>query len=346
MNRWHQFSAETKINAYTQIAEQTGMASYAVEKDWWVVQTLAIIFETEIGTYLVFKGGTSLSKAWKLIDRFSEDVDLAIDRNFFHFEGNLSRSQLTTLRKKANTYIRKTLYPQLANKFLEKGLTDVKIELVEADSSDQDPVIIEIYYPNLITSPGYIQPKVQIEIGCRSLREPFTQKSFASLVDEFYPEATFAQAEISIPVVNPERTLLEKIFLLHEEFQRPADKIRVNRLSRHLYDIYKLSKTNFAQIALLDKELYQTIVSHRYKFAKLGGVNYNLHQPQYINPIPPTELLEAWKKDYTTMQEQMIYGDSPTFEDMLKEIKEFIIKVNKLDWKFLIQSNNSQTSNN
>ena len=80
MHRWHNTPAETKVNAYTQIAENTGMAPFAVEKDWWVVQTLAIVFETEIGEHLVFKGGTSLSKAWNLIHRFSEDIDLAINR--------------------------------------------------------------------------------------------------------------------------------------------------------------------------------------------------------------------------------------------------------------------------
>ena len=105
MNRWYNIPAQTKANAYIQIAERTGMAPYAVEKDWWVVQALAIIFEMEIGPHLVFKGGTSLSKAWQLIDRFSEDIDLAVNRNFLGFDGDLSRGQVANLRKAANTYI-------------------------------------------------------------------------------------------------------------------------------------------------------------------------------------------------------------------------------------------------
>ncbi len=94
MNRWYIIPAETKANAYTQIAEKTGMAPYAVEKDWWVVQTLAIIFEMGIGAHLVFKGGTSLSKAWRLIDRFSEDIDLdnrILNRFFAHYEDSIER---------------------------------------------------------------------------------------------------------------------------------------------------------------------------------------------------------------------------------------------------------------
>jgi len=80
MDRWHNIPEQTKINAYNQIADEKGMIAFAVEKDWWVVQALAIVFEMEIGEHLVFKGGTSLSKAWGLIERFSEDVDMAVDR--------------------------------------------------------------------------------------------------------------------------------------------------------------------------------------------------------------------------------------------------------------------------
>jgi hypothetical protein len=286
----------------------------------------------EIGKHLVFKGGTSLSKAWGLIERFSEDVDLAVDRSFYGFEGDLSKSQRTKLRKKASTYISDIFYPELKAKFEERGL-DVEIKIIEPISSDQDPRIIEIYYPNVIPTPGYIQPRVQVEIGSRSMREPFTVQSFSSLVDEIYPDKVFTQGAIKIPTVNPERTFLEKIFLLHEEFQRPAEKIRVDRLSRHLYDIYQLSKTEFADKALSNEELYKSIVEHRRVFTKVGGVDYNLHSPKTINPIPNDELLEAWNKDYKTMQEQMIYGDSPIFEDMIEGIKKLKLRINQLDWK-------------
>lgn len=104
MIKWLNIDDETKRRAYTQIAENTGMSPFAVEKDWWVVQTLSIVFEMDVAEHLVFKGGTSLSKAWKLIERFSEDVDLAIDREFFGFGGDLSKKQLTDLRKAASVF--------------------------------------------------------------------------------------------------------------------------------------------------------------------------------------------------------------------------------------------------
>ena len=332
MNKWNKLPTVTKARAYNQIAEDVGMPDYAVEKDWWVVQTLSIIFDLEIGKHLVFKGGTSLSKAWNLIERFSEDIDLAVDRSFYGFKGDLSKSQRTKLRKTASAYISDTLFPQLKIKFKERGL-NVKIKIVEPISSDQDPRIIDIYYPNVIPSPGYIQPRIQVEIGARSMREPFTIQTFSSLVDEKYPNSEFVQYAINIPTVNPERTFLEKIFLLHEEFQRPPEKIRVNRLSRHLYDIYQLSKTDFANKAISNQQLYESIIKHRQIFTRVGGVDYNLHQPKTINPIPHAGLLDDWKKDYKTMQEQMIYGDSPSFEKMIDELRKYTTRINQLDWK-------------
>lgn len=98
-NEWYKIPTQTKINAYTQIAEEKGMTPFAIEKYWWVVQTLSAIFEMEIGTYLIFKGGTSLCKAWNLIERFSEDIDLAFDRTFLGFDGVLNRTQIKKLRK-------------------------------------------------------------------------------------------------------------------------------------------------------------------------------------------------------------------------------------------------------
>ena len=328
---------EDRLAIFKNVENKTGIPDFAVEKDWWVVQALKVIFEMEIAEHLVFKGGTSLSKAWKLIDRFSEDIDLAVDRGFFGYSGELSKKQLTKLRKETSSYISGKFYPELQQRFKSNGFKDVGFNIIPAESSDQDPRIIEIYYPFLTKSPGYIQPRVQVEIGCRSLREPFQSKPISSFVDEEYPDAEFVAPPVKVPSVTPERTFLEKLFLLHEEFQRPKEKIRVDRLSRHLYDIFQLSKTEFAVNAIHDKGLYETIVNHRYVFTKLGGVDYNLHRPQDIRPIPPPEYEDDWKADYKTMQEQMIYGDSPAYENLVKGIQGFLEKMNVLDWRMGVE---------
>lgn len=334
MNKWLTQPDETKRNAYIQIAESIGLSPFAVEKDWWVTQTLAIIFGMEIGKHLIFKGGTSLSKAFNLIERFSEDVDLAVDREFFGFAGELSKKEREKLRKASGKYVDEVFYQDLKKKFLEKGFQYINVELVEEAESDKDRTI-NIFYPYVITSPGYLQPRIQLEIGSRSLKEPFMLQSISSLVDEAFPNSDFAQDAFKVPTVNPERTFLEKVFLLHEEFQRPAEKMRVNRLSRHLYDIFKLSKSPYAEKALSNPDLYSTIVTHRYKFNRVGHIDYNLHQPSNISILPPDTVIEDWEDDYQVMLEQMIYEENPpSFEELMESLGELNSQINSLNWKF------------
>lgn len=326
-----------KETIFKAIANEKGMTPFSVEKDWWVSRTLGIIFQMEIAKHLVFKGGTSLSKAWKLIHRFSEDIDLAIDKAYFGgYEGDISKSQIKKLRKQAGKYTTGTFFEELKQAFSDRGFNNLDFKIIEAEDSDQDPRVLEIYYPNIIkSSTDYILPRVQIEISCRSLREPFTEKVFGSLVDEVYEGKEFVEPLFSVATVNPERTFLEKLFLLHEEFHRPAHKIRVDRLSRHLYDIFQLSKAGIAKNAFSDKELYETIVQHRYKYARVGHVDYNLHNPATLNPIPIQPVIKAWEDDYTKMKDDMIYEIAkPEFLELIKNLKDLREALQKVKWKF------------
>lgn len=328
-------SAE-KAAIFTEIATQKGMKPFAVEKDWWVSRTLEIIFQMPVADHLVFKGGTSLSKAWKLINRFSEDIDLAIDKEYFGFTGDLRKNQRDKLRKTAGEYTTGTFFEDLRQAFEAKGYSGLNFVVIEAKDSDQDPRVLEIYYPNVLAPDSeYILPKVQIEVSCRSLREPFSAQSFGALVDEFYADKEFAEPLFIVPTVNPERTFLEKLFLLHEEFHRPPNKMRVDRLSRHLYDIYHLTKAGIAEKAINDKELYQTIVAHRYKFSRVSEVDYNALHPNHLNPIPPQNVIADWKDDYTKMKQDMIYEkDKPSFEDLINNLQGLREQLQAVEWTF------------
>lgn len=333
-NEWYITPKETKVRAYNQVAEDIGMAAYAIEKDWWVVQSLSAILDMKIGEHFVFKGGTSLSKAWGLIERFSEDIDLALDRNFFGYSKELTRTQIKKLRKDTGKYIENIFTTDLNERFIEKGLGDVSLRYIEPEASDADPARIEIIYPNVIDYPGYIPTRVLLEISSSSIKEPNQVQDINSFLDDFYFESSFAEDPIKVPTAIPERTFLEKLFLLHEEFQRPHEKIRVERLSRHLYDVFQLIKTDHANDAINNPELYETLVKHRYAFFRVGSVDYNLHQPQTLNPIPIPEFIDEWAADYKTMQEQMIYGNSPSFDKMIKKIQGFTAdKLNKVKWE-------------
>lgn len=284
----------------------------------------------EIAPHTVFKGGTSLSKVWNLIDRFSEDIDLALDRKFLGFNKEMTGTQVSKLRKHSFKYISEVFFPSLKKAFQHAGFDEVNIKLREVISPDQDPLIVELYYPSVADKSEYLSPRVLVEIGSRSLIEPFSQKSVRSFVGEHFKDKHFADKTLTIPTVNPERTFLEKIFLLHEEFQKSAEKMKVDRLSRHLYDIEKMMDTKFAKKALIDRKLYDHIVEHRKTISPLRGIDYSNHVPQKINFIPPPDVIDAWGKDYRQMQESMIYTESLTFEKLLKRLKELKGRINVL----------------
>jgi predicted nucleotidyltransferase component of viral defense system len=327
---WKEIKSSDKQAIFSQVADKMGLPGAAIEKDWWVTQTLRLIFTTEIAPYTVFKGGTSLSKAWSLIDRFSEDIDLALDRKFLGFGEEINPSRVKKLREHSFKYISEKFYPVLKKTFRDAGFIEVELKLRESASHDQDPVIIEVSYPGITEKAAYLQPRILIEIGSRSLIEPFTEKEFCSLVGEHFKERPFADSDIRIPTVNPERTFLEKIFLLHEEFQKPAGKIKVDRLSRHLYDVEKMMDTEFALKALNDKYLYKHIVEHRKIITPLRGIDYSNHTPDKINPLPPDHLIEVWKKDYEQMQQSMIYRESLLFDKLLKKLGVLKSRINQL----------------
>ena len=197
---------------------------------------------------------------------------------------------------------------------------------------DQDPVSILIYYPAVTQHSEYVLPRVKVELGSRSLKDPFTHCEIVSFVGEQFPKRPFADTPITIPCVNPERTFLEKMFLLHEEFQRPIDKIRVERLSRHLYDLTKIYQSNHFSKAY-DQELIVSIIRHRERFNNMRGVDYKSLYPPNLNPIPPDQFLDAWEADYITMQTNMIPEESPNFSDLLSIVKEATEKYNALTFE-------------
>lgn len=324
-------SKAEKINVFKVLEEKISLPAYAIEKDWWVVQTLRLIFQMEIGEHLLFKGGTSLSKAWSLINRFSEDIDLSLSREFLGFPSEfVSKSQVKKLREASCGYIENDFFKNLSHVFSKGGIKDLDFDFENLDSNDQDPVSLLIYYPNVIEHPEYIKPRVKVEIGSRSLKEPYTICSMNSILSNEYKGMPFADNEIEIPCINPERTYLEKLFLLHEEFQKPVDKIRVNRMSRHLYDINQIAQSKYKEKAR-DKDLIKSIIDHRSKFNNLRGVDYNLHLPPNLNPLPPEESFKQWEEDYKIMQDEMIVGDSLPFDALIESIKKETNEYNALN---------------
>ena len=327
MKNFIKLSKKDKINIFNQTSERSGLPSSAVEKDWWVTLSLNIIFSLPYANQIVFKGGTSLSKAWDLIERFSEDIDLVIDRKHLGFEGELSKTQVKKLRKASFNFIGTEFYNDINNELIKLGVTDYELVVQETKNTDTDPLIIELRYKSLTEESDYLKPRVLIEVGARSLMEPVDNKAIISIVSSEFSELPFAEKEITIPVVSPKRTFLEKIFLLHEEFQKETKFIRVERMSRHLYDLEKLMDSAHGIEALKDTVLYAIIVEHRKNFNAIRGIDYANHIPESINIIPPEETIKEWEKDYKTMQESMFYGDTISFDKLIERITELNTRI-------------------
>jgi hypothetical protein len=324
MNDWQQIDRGRRINIIETVSKETGLSPASIEKDWRVTMALRALFRCDCAEVAVFKGGTSLSKAWNLIERMSEDVDIAVDRSFFGFEGQINRSAITKLRKASCLYIGTSLKSQLTHHLQDMGITGFSLNIPETGDTAADPQIIELKYETLFAEDGdtYIKEKVLIEIGSRSLIEPSKKVEVRSVIANSYPQSSFADPTTPIPTVIPQRTFLEKAFLLHEEFQKPAENIRVERMSRHLYDLERLMDTGFARNALEDISLYQSIVDHRSKLTAISGIDYSTHSPDTINFVPQESIIERWRNDYSFMQANMIYGESLPFEKLIERIKE------------------------
>ncbi len=329
---WLALSDEDKRAVFDETAREKGLPVAVIEKDWWVSLTLRVLFDLEIAPHLVFKGGTSLSKAWGLIERFSEDIDLALDRGYLGFERELSKSQVTRLRRASNAFVRGTFVYDLRAAYEAIGISNIEIDIIDMGVPDKDPLEVTVNYP-FVTSPlGYISPRVLIELGSRSESEPSSQRTIKSMVSDVYSDRSFSDQAINISCINPERTVLEKVFLLHEEFQRFPESMRAERLSRHHYDIYKLSQTSFFEEALSNKELYQSIVKHRSIFSRFSNMDYEKHQPEFIQILPPEGVLAAWENDYKQMLESMIHDEfAPSFAELMKHIEVIQQRINVIE---------------
>ena len=328
--RWNELSKADRYSSLQVTSARMGYPDYAVEKDWWVTEILRVLGSMPVSENMVFKGGTSLSKAWGVINRFSEDIDLAINREHFGFKGDISRTQVGRLRDASCHYLTGEFIEDFQKAIDDFGL-GVKPVPIDVETPDKDPVKIEIEYEPVVGYPAYIKPRVLVEIGSRSMMEPSRDVALSSYVEQTNSNLPFVELPVVFPTVTPERTLIEKLFLLHEEHQRPEGKMQIEYRSRHFYDIYKLADTEFAQRAIDDKELYASIVAHRELFSKMGGVDYALHFPPHLNPIPHTEeLMAKWKTDYENVRTSMILEpDSDVrFEAVLNKVRELTERFN------------------
>ena len=317
---------DSKRVAIEQTALKHGLSNQLIEKDLWVSTLLEIIFTLPFADKLVFKGGTSLSKVWGLIDRFSEDIDLAIDRSLFGLEGDLTVRQLKQLRKKSSLFVSNELCEELKVAVAQYGLdTYLTIEAQpngEGDRTYPEPRQIYIRYQSLFDAElAYVKPQIILETGARSLFEPTQKATVNSMVATEFSNIRTSVVKADITTAVPAKTFLEKVFLLYELFTTNACH-RAERKSRHLYDIERMMDKAFAVNAIKDDDLWNTIHHHRVVFTHMRDVDYTPDIRDRIVLTPPAEHYQTWANDYSDMQSSMIYGESVPFDKLIERMKE------------------------
>ncbi len=325
MNDYFQLSTQQQQTVLIQAANKTGLPVQAVEKDLWVTVVLQMVFTLPVANHLVFKGGTSLSKGWKVIHRFSEDIDLAIDPSIWGFKGDLTKKQIKRLRKASSIFVRDTLCQSLQEAVVAIGMEKwLQVEADpdgEGDGTYPEPRVIHIRYKSLFDEDlPYLHSEVKLEVGARSLIEPTAETVITSVLEDELPISTTIK-QVKIPTALAEKTFLEKAFLLHELFSSQSQR-EANRKSRHLYDLAQMMNTDIATRAIANDELWNIIHHHRELFTSMSGVNYTPDIRKRIRLLPPDDVIDNWRNDYRDMLSSMIYGEKTTFEALLAKIEE------------------------
>jgi hypothetical protein len=276
-------SVNFRAVAIRETAARMKLHQTPVEKDFWVCYLLRELFALDcVKDHLIFKGGTSLSKAYGLIERFSEDIDLSIHAAAFGMDitpdfnsGQRSecRANLNQLFEVAAGFIDQEFIPALRAR-LKQSLPETNWRLQAFRRSDDFNIIL-FHYPRATqggSRPHYTTPQVQIEIGVRAEHVPAERRIVRPYIADQLPQA-FDQAETPVKVLSAKRTFWEKATIYHAESFKPADQLWPRRYARHAYDLHQLFLSNIGKEALEDLTLLQRVAAHKTTFHASAGVD-------------------------------------------------------------------------
>lgn len=348
--------------AFSEAANLRNVNPVIIEKDFWVCWTLKHLYEIqELAPYITFKGGTSLSKAFDLIERFSEDIDLTISKDTPGIKGSQNplehsisgkerERRLDELRSRTQGFVKEAILPKLyAN--IKKAFGHENNWKLELDNEDKDQQTLLFFFPKtleydrraevpndvvshnpertfskeLFSTNGYIRPSVKLEFGARGDIVPSAKQTITSYTAEILPKL-FKAPKCVIPTLNAERTFWEKVTILHAIHH--GSKLR-DRMSRHYYDTYMLLEKGIADLALNNLPLLEQVILNKSVFFKDNKASYETAKIGSLKLTPPEELITSLYKDYNSMQ-LMFIGDAPKFDDVLSQLSTLEKRINKL----------------
>lgn len=312
-------------------AKKVKMSPAIIEKDFWVCYMLDYLFHRcKWSDSFAFKGGTSLSKAYNLIERFSEDIDLILDWRLIGYgleEPWLERSntQQDLFNEKANNqaaiFLEEEFLPVLIHDISKELEKDVRFYINPGDKQT-----IDFVYPQIFNNPSILQ-EIRLEIGALAAWTPAKEVLITSYAAEQYPQL-FSDKSTSICTVTAERTFWEKVTILHKEANRIAGDFP-QRYSRHYYDLYCISQTETKESAFKDLELLRKVVDFKSKFYRCKWAKYEEAYVGTIKLVPNKIYLSELEQDYLKMR-NMMFGKIPEFSAVLDEVMRLEKEINSL----------------
>jgi hypothetical protein len=318
---------------FEQAALRRNLSPVLLEKDFWVCWLLEILFASEFADSLVFKGGTSLSKVFGVIDRFSEDIDLSLSPGFLGLpEAGTSRNQankwMTAAEAACSLAVQKRIGPRLEETVaavLGKG-KGAWFEFM-TDAATNSPVLLFHYSSTQPPGFAYLRRSVKLEFGSLTDQQPIGRHAVRPLIVEALPDA-FADWRCEVVSLEVERSFWEKATILHAEYYRPAARPTPDRFSRHYADTAALARHPAGAAAIDQHELRERVVAWKAQFFGSAWARYDLARPGTFRLAPPPERLSALKRDYEAMRE-MYLSEPGTFDDVISILNELERRIKK-----------------
>ena len=331
-------SPEDRRGLFVAAAQRLGTTERYVEKDFWVCWTLDALFNgrpTSGGPRLLFKGGTSLSKAFGLISRFSEDIDITVFRedlgqpasceDLEQLSGKKRSARLDDIRDACRPFVEGKLRAELAMIFsaaLEDAALPPNSAGIKLDSEDKDGQTLLLSYPSAIeVHDGYVEPVVRIECGAKSALDPHAPATVKPYVADDLPGADFAIANVT--TVDAHRTFWDKVVILHGTrrwFDTNGELYRKgDRVSRHYYDVHRLLDSSVGREALVDSAMAKDCARHARMFFNRPAFDYASAVEGRFAIVPAPGMVDSLRRDYDRMA-GMIFGPVPSFDAVLESI--------------------------